>query len=110
VGRPQISPVQQVLQVTSARHWPEKSWVDEGLVQNRQTLLRSVNVCEMEGIDLSARQFTREPGVLETGLPPLTSRVDVDGRRRCRSFALPGSHHPEVRVQVEEILEVGRSR
>jgi hypothetical protein len=57
-----------------------------------------------------ARRFPHEPGVFEAGLPSPASRVGVGGRRRSRSFALPGPHHPEVWILVEEILKVGRSR
>ena len=92
---------------TPRRHGPEEAGVHEGLVENGQTLLRTLHVGEVERVDLSARRPRAPAGRRRcsprAGVAPTPDRR----RRRDRSIALPGAQHAQPRVLIEQVLEVG---
>ena len=106
----QVGGVQQVLEVARDRHRPQQPGVDEGLVEDGQALLRTVDVGEVERVDLAARRLVRPARVLDARLVPPADRLGVGRGRRHRPFTFPRAQHAQVGVLVEEVLEVRRSR
>ena len=110
VGLDEVGGVQQVLEVARDRHRPQQPGVDEGLVEDGQALLRTVDVGEVERVDLAARRRVGPPRVLDARLVPPADGVGVGRGRRHRPFTFPRAQHPQVGFLVEEVLEVRRSR
>ncbi len=102
--------VQQVLEVAEHRHRPEHPRVHEGLVEDGQALLRTVDVGEVEGVDLAAGHLAHEARVLDARRVALRRRLGVERRRRRRPLALPRAQHPQARILIEEVLEVRGAR
>ena len=110
VRGPEVGVVQQVLEVPEHRHRPQHPGVHEGLVEDGQALLRTVDVGEVEGVDLPAGRLAHDAGGLDAGLAATRRRLGIERRRRRRALTLPGAQHPQPRVLVEEVLEVGGAR
>ena len=110
VCRWHVRGIEEKVEVAPGRHGPEEAGVDERLVEDGEALLRTFDVGEMEGVDLSPGQGPSRQGVLGARSDSAPNRLRVGRRRRDRPFALPGAKHPEGRILVEEVLEVRRPR
>ena len=87
---------------------PVHAGVGEGLVEDLQALLGTVDVGEVDLGDLGmagvGHALQRPLGAL---VPPPPRRLRIERRRRARTVTLPGPQHAHGRITIEQVLEVG---
>ena len=66
--------VQEVIEIARGRHGPQETGVHEGLIQDREALLRAVDVSEVKGVDLAPGRLPSPPGFVEARLSAPSDR------------------------------------